>query len=339
YFVELGHTMSSTLYKNFDHTSDNKINQELNEKKRNELIATFALATKSLGLSCGAAKADIKYTSKGPMIGEIAARLSGGYMSGWTYPYASGCNLTEEALLLSLGKSPKYLEENRIPLDFIAPESLASAKEPFKLYELPCKRWSVERAWISIPGKVSKIIGLESALSNEFIKDVFVRSKEGDSVTFPKNNVEKCGNIISCADKREDAIFAAENAISEIVVRLEPSCKETDNFLQEDLDTLFPPSAFLCSSYNHILREDERPTIPENESVVKYIPDSLKALFESEKKDWSYRTFKKTCILFDKIEKVHPVLDAKKFWLAALRAGLQGMLYVCDSSARVVVGE
>ncbi|MDE7391774.1 MAG: ATP-grasp domain-containing protein, partial [Treponemataceae bacterium] len=60
YFIEMGHTMPSSC----------------DEKTRNELIATFALGIQSLGLTCGVAKADIKYTAAGPMVGEIAARLS-----------------------------------------------------------------------------------------------------------------------------------------------------------------------------------------------------------------------------------------------------------------------
>ena len=69
YFIEVGHTMPAVIDK----------------KMHDELISVFALGAKAEGLTCGAAKADIKYTSKGPMIGEIAGRLSGGYMSGWTY--------------------------------------------------------------------------------------------------------------------------------------------------------------------------------------------------------------------------------------------------------------
>lgn len=80
YFIEVGHTMPCVLEK----------------KMHDELISVFALGAKALGLTCGAAKADIKYTKNGPMIGEIAGRLSGGYMSGWTFPYASNLNLTEQ---------------------------------------------------------------------------------------------------------------------------------------------------------------------------------------------------------------------------------------------------
>ena len=79
YFIEMGHTMpTDLLYPDFL-----------------DVVTEFAKGVKSLGLTCGAAKGDVKLTSKGVMIGEIAARLSGGYMSGWTFPYSSDINLTK----------------------------------------------------------------------------------------------------------------------------------------------------------------------------------------------------------------------------------------------------
>ena len=98
YFIEMGHTMPTVI----------------NEKEWCDLAETFRDGIKALGLTHGAAKADIKLTPSGPMIGEIAARLSGGYMSGWTFPYASGMNLTEQALLLALGKRPDELLSKRV---------------------------------------------------------------------------------------------------------------------------------------------------------------------------------------------------------------------------------
>ena len=40
------------------------------------------------------------------MVGEIAARLSGGYMSGWTFPLSSGVEVTEAALNIAVGIPP-----------------------------------------------------------------------------------------------------------------------------------------------------------------------------------------------------------------------------------------
>ena len=118
YFIEVGHTMPAVLDK----------------KMHDELISVFALGAKAEGLSCGAAKADIKYTSKGPMIGEIAGRLSGGYMSGWTYPYASDLNLTKQGLLIATGLEPQELLSRAEPVTFTPSELCKNAEKPYELF-------------------------------------------------------------------------------------------------------------------------------------------------------------------------------------------------------------
>ena len=97
FFIEMGHTMPS----------------ELDGERRDAVLAAFKAGVRALGLAdpanVGAAKGDVKLTPEGPMIGEIAARLSGGYMSGWTYPYSSGVEPTRAAVLLAMGKDPGNL--------------------------------------------------------------------------------------------------------------------------------------------------------------------------------------------------------------------------------------
>ena len=354
YFIETGHTMPAAI----------------SETKKNELIAVFALAAKALGLSCGAAKADIKYTEKGPMIGEVAARLSGGFMSGWTYPYASHCNLTEEALLIACGKKPSFLEAHRKRIPFTPPPSCGNCGAPYELYELPCVEASAERAWISIPGIVKEVLLLEKARSVLFIKDVFPRSAEGDAVVFPHNNVQKCGNVISSSPSRKDSIAAAQKAVSEIVLRLEPCVPETDAFFA---DTHFPPDAY-GEAYAALLRQDsavgtakgagtkndlgEKPfsdtgdtiagktlvadtgsiggVIAKGVRVSDCVPLVLRGLYESDERDWNHRSFAESCTLFDELCPDHPDLDAKKFWRAGLRGGVQGMLYFADTIDRQI---
>ena len=215
YFIEMGHSLPS----------------KCEPKIKNELIATFALGIKALGLTCGVAKADIKYTKNGPMIGEIAARLSGGYMSGWTFPYASGMNLTEEALKIAVGKEPDYLLSNRVSLPWQPHESVKGKTQPFELYEITNTLVSAERAWLSIPGTVAKIYGLDEVKQIYGMRDVLPRAKEGDKVEFPRNNVEKCGNIIAVGINHEQAYKSAEEAVSSITLRLEPNNAETEKFL------------------------------------------------------------------------------------------------------------
>jgi biotin carboxylase len=214
-FIEMGHTMPT----------------EFSEKDREALLGVFVKGIRALGITNGAAKGDIKLTPKGPMIGEIAARLSGGYMSGWTYPYASGVEPVRGAIAAALGRRPESLE--------------------------PLRNWtSAERAFISIPGKVADILGVEEARTLPHVRDVFVRAAPGCRLSFPENNVSKAGNVISAAPARAAAVPAAEAAARRIHTGLAAPDRETDAFLESARfpgpgrpdDPAFPPPAFVLSA-------------------------------------------------------------------------------------------
>ena len=318
YFIEMGHSLPSRV--------DSKI--------KNELIATFALGIKALGLTCGVAKADIKYTKKGPMIGEIAARLSGGYMSGWTFPYSSGMNLTEEAMKIAVGQEPDYLLSNRVSLPWQPHESVKNKTQPFELYEISSTLVSAERAWLSIPGVVSNIYGLSEVKQIYGVRDVLPRVKIGDKVDFPRNNVEKCGNVIAVGINSEQAYKSAEEAISSITLRLEPNNPDTEKFLRgesEPDEKGFPPSAFTFSPNSESsVNVGEGTKIPAGQKTIGYIPETLIPLADSLK-DWNHCTLRKTLEKFDEICPDHAELDGKTFWSAILRGGIQGALYIADN--------
>jgi biotin carboxylase len=214
YFIEMGHTMPTTLP----------------PERQEALLETFRAGIRALGIagekSAGAAKGDIKLAPQGPMIGEIAARLSGGYMSGWTYPYASGVNPVRGAILAALGRRPEGL--------------------------VPVRDWtSAERAFISIPGRVRSLQGQEAAGHLPHVKDLFTRAAAGGTVSFPENNVTKCGNVISAAPGREAAVEAAERAARAVLIRLDAPNRDTAEFLAAGAADPpartaegFPPDAF-----------------------------------------------------------------------------------------------
>ena len=318
YFIEMGHSLPSRV--------DSKI--------KNELIATFALGIKALGLTCGVAKADIKYTKKGPMVGEIAARLSGGYMSGWTFPYSSGMNLTEEAMKIAVGQEPDYLLSNRVSLPWQPHESVKNKAQPFELYEISSTLVSAERAWLSIPVVVSNIYGLSEVKQIYGVRDVLPRVKIGDKVDFPRNNVEKCGNVIAVGINSEQAYKSAEEAISSITLRLEPNNPDTEKFLRgesEPDEKGFPPSAFTFSPNSESsVNVGEGTKIPAGQKTIGYIPETLIPLADSLK-DWNHCTLRKTLEKFDEICPDHAELDGKTFWSAILRGGIQGALYIADN--------
>lgn len=313
YFIEMGHTMPSV----FD------------EGKKKELIATFARGIASLGLTCGAAKADIKYTSAGPMVGEIAARLSGGYMSGWTYPYASGLNLTKEALRIALGERPVELESRRVPLD-------VGQDLPFTLYDLPCTRTSAERAWISIPGQIKEILSVGKAEAEPYVRNVMPRNVVGDKVDFPRNNVEKCGNVIAVSETHDLAVRAAENAVSSIIIRLDPGKRETDAFLagtEQFCEKGFPPDAFDFSDDEKKIVFDYARQLGriEKDSPCSKIGDGGFLKVAENSMDYNHRSLFSTLKLFDRLCPVHPVMDAVEFFRVVVRAGIQGLLFLNDS--------
>ena len=203
YFIEMGHTIPS----------------ECTQDIANEVISVFERGVHALGLTDGAVKGDILVRNGKAFVGEIAARLSGGYMSGWTVPYSCGLDITAAALTLALGGSPRLH---------------TCGKDSFVIpLKQNCPFVSAERAWISIPGQVASVSGLEAARAAPFVKDVFPRAGAGDTVVFPQNNVEKCGNVLSAAPSRREAVQASEAACRKIVLRLKPHVAETDAFLAE----------------------------------------------------------------------------------------------------------
>ncbi len=164
YFVETGHTMPSHLPAEF----------------QDEACRVMKEGIKALGITIGCAKGDIKLTKNGAMIGELAARLSGGFMSAYTYPLSSGVDLMKAAIEVALGYEPENLEPS-------------------------FNRVSIERAIITRPGIVRKINGLEDALKVPGIAEIFIDVKPGDKVAMPRSNVEKAGHIIAVGNTLAEA--------------------------------------------------------------------------------------------------------------------------------------
>jgi len=298
-FIEMGHTLPTAV----------------SEDQREEITRVFRKAVEALGITCGAAKGDIKLTPDGVKIGEIAARLSGGYMSGWTYPYASGVNLVEKGMMIAMGMDPGDLTEN-------------------------LHRTSSERAFISIPGRISRIEGLDEAHETDGIRDIFLRVEEGDSVEFPVNNVTKCGNVIACCSSREDALCCSETAVRKILIELDPEDERTAAFLQAPLNRDFPPSAYQ-------LTESDWPDL---KALDGFIPDFSRSYTQESlpvpgddimkrldsRKDWHGRTLGETVTLLGDIRKTEFSHSAewtsyaRHFWHSLIRGGIQGALWFSD---------
>ena len=282
YFVEMGHTMPTRV----------------SPGMQAEVIDVFKRGIRALGIDNGAAKGDIKYSSaRGAMVGEIAARLSGGFMSGWTFPYHSGLDLTESAIRIAAGKAPGSL----VPV-----RSMVSA----------------ERAVISIPGRVDSIEGVDAARASEGVRDVFLSTAEGRQVVFPVNNVQKCANVIAASADYDEAVSAASRAVRSILIRLKPFDHQTRDFL-ERRGWDWVPDAFRL----------ERPSdIEVYERLAGGGGEILPELELEPSADWHGM---KAAEAFERVREATGCEErelGRKFWDSFLRGGVQGGIWFIETS-------
>jgi biotin carboxylase len=301
-FVEMGHTMPSA-------------------RPTAELAAAeevFRAGVRALGIAQGAAKGDVKLTQRGPMIGEIAARLSGGYMSGWTFPLSTGVDVTGAALNIAVGLPPGDLTQR-------------------------LGRVAAERAFISIPGEVEALEGVQEARSTPEVEEVFTRTGAGEKVRFPTNNVEKCGNVIACSQTRDAAEGAARQALECIRIRLQPLRAETDEFLYGSDRTGDRPWAYTLGGTRAKAGLEGMPLIQgsvDGGGLRLPLPVlALPGLEEEVCLDWHGLPIRKAIasLVHDGLIRLLPHTDngavlGRLFWQAVLRGGRQGGEYAARSA-------
>lgn len=205
YFIEKGHNMPSALPK---------------EQIENALDITTK-GIHALGIKHGFAKGDIKITSEGAKIGELAARLSGGFMSAYTYPLSCGVDLMKAAIEVSLGQEPGNIE----PL---------------------FNKVSIERAIITPPGIVTTISGLDEAKSINGINEIFLNVKPGDKVIKPKSNVDKAGHIIATADSLDEAEHIIEQCKNILKIEIDEQSIISIDTIKAAAREKFSKTCYVC---------------------------------------------------------------------------------------------
>jgi hypothetical protein len=230
-------------------------------------------------------------------------------MSGWTYPYSSGVEPIRGAIEAALGRRPENL--------------------------VPHRSWTcAERAFISIPGRVRSISGIDEAGAG--VQDLFLRAAVGEKVNFPENNVSKCGNVIARAPSRDEAVLAAERAARSVLIRLEPGCPQTDAFLGAfSTGGGFPPDAFtLGPPLLAALDRIPDPPPPKDLSAAGLYP--FPEFSSSPLRDYLGRTVEESLEAVRKICGLSLPLGGeaplgRSFWIALIRGGYQGAVYFLDN--------
>ncbi len=181
FFVEVGHNMPSALPRAI----------------LDEAAQVMRAGMHALGIHTGAGKGDLKVTADGVKVGEIAARLSGGFMSSHTFPLATGINLYEAAIRIALGEEPGDLEVRRHLV-------------------------AIERGILCEPGKLTLLRGQEAMAAVPGVAAVFFTKKPGDVIPAATSNLDKVGHIIASAPTLAEAERIVSEARRFLEIRTDP---------------------------------------------------------------------------------------------------------------------
>lgn len=182
YFIELGHNMPSAL------------SPEILAEAERVMFAGM----RALGIHTGAGKGDLKVTQDGVKIGEIAARLSGGFMSSHTYPLSSGVDLLRAAIQIALGEEPDALEPRR-------------------------QRVAIERGILGAAGKIVSLEGKNAMEATPGVALVHFTRKPGDVAPEITSNIDKIGHILAVGETLAEAEAAADAALAKMQLVVDES--------------------------------------------------------------------------------------------------------------------
>jgi biotin carboxylase len=172
----------------------------LHPAHRERVEALIAAATASLGIAHGTVQADLAIGPRGPVLLDLAARLSSGYACTHEIPLGVGINFVELAIRLALGES----------ID-------AAELRP---------RWTqavVQRFLFPTPGTVVSVHGAMEAAVGEGIALLEVRATPGAVVQPVTSHASRGGVVIAISDTRDEAIARAEAAATRVRIVTAPS--------------------------------------------------------------------------------------------------------------------
>lgn len=184
YFLEDGDTIPTTLP------------PEMLQKIREVSTA----AVHALGIDWGPAKGDILISPTGPVVIEMAARLSGDYFCYETVPLHNGINIMEILMDMSVG--------------------IPSTSSVFK----PTRNQAVALRYVwPKPGRVTSIRGIKEVRAmpgvyRYYWEPRWANIKIGDRIDPPTSMGERLGSVMTVAETRGEAVAIAEKAVSMIKV-------------------------------------------------------------------------------------------------------------------------
>ena len=179
YFVELGHSEQSQ----FDEDTKTKIKE------------TARKAIKAINIKDGPSHTEIKITSRGPIVIEIAARLGGDFITSKLVPLATGVDLIDcsikQAIHEQVDLSRKF--DRGAAIRFITADE----------------------------GTIIDMEGIEEAEKIEGVYEISIYKKIGDTVNGLKSSNDRIGHIIASAEKAREANDICNKASELIIIKTE----------------------------------------------------------------------------------------------------------------------
>ena len=352
FFIEMGHILPASL--------------------PSAAIRTIRLrcrqALRAMGIRDGVAKFDLFYANGAVTIGEVACRLSGGYMSGWTFPQSRGINISEAAVRQLTGRSGSFRaiagrasifhaiagRSRRLgggaahrrrngPRDGATHSGRNAAAGTYSRGASPHSRlrrsnaatrsryrYSGECAMLSLPGRIAAIHGIAEARALPNVTHLFLRRRAGETAVFPVNNVQKCLNVIMVGASEDELWQTARAARLTIDIRLQPQHDDTLAFLFADDGKRFPMAYRAYPTLLQRLRDRGRDILSERARI----PDADAAMV-----DWHRLSLADT---LHSIRGEYPIaaiangdeLSIRPFWRALMKGGLQGARFYLDTLNR-----
>ena len=151
-------------------------------------------ASNSLGISEGPVKADIIISEEGPMIIELAARLSGNYLASHHIRWSLGVDLVKAVL--------KYCMGEKIDIKDLTPKR---------------RKYLAARYFFPSPGYIDAISGIENAKKDKTIKRIELYRKQGDVQPSIEANIHRAGVIRCIGNSLDEVTKNIERARDKIV--------------------------------------------------------------------------------------------------------------------------
>jgi len=152
-------------------------------------------AAHAMGINNGIAKGDMVLTAEGPMVIEIAARLSGGWMSSDQIPLATGVHIIDAAIQLALGEAPDLL-------------TLTPRRE----------QGVAIRYFFPPPGRVHNIKNVEQARAFSGVHRIGLFAKIDDVIAPVTDHTCRAGFVITTGTNREEAVARAKAVVDTVII-------------------------------------------------------------------------------------------------------------------------